>query len=131
MQHSEKERSWEITPEGRVWPCCYFGNAWDGRKEVNEHGWMRSWASRTLLEDPEFSDIMKNDPDWNNLEKHTLDEITSHTYYWSTIWLDGFKNNPHPICQKECYVEVDEGTGKEKSHSDIMIYDKDDNGEQF
>ena len=21
-------RGWEVTPEGRVWPCCFFANAW-------------------------------------------------------------------------------------------------------
>ena len=123
IQHSEERRSWEITPEGRVWPCCYFGNAWDRKGEVNEHGWCQSASSRMLLEDDRFKEIMAEDPDWNNLEKHSLDDITSHKYYWNEIWLDGFKNNPHPICQRECYVVVDEGTGKTRSKSDIMIFD--------
>lgn len=124
IQHSEEKRAWEITPEGRVWPCCYFGNAWDQRGEQTQYGWMRNWSSRALIEDEEFQQMMEEDPHWNDINVHSLDEVTSHKYYWSKIWLDGFKNNPHPICQRECYVVVDEGTGEERSRSDIMIYDK-------
>lgn len=126
-QHSEEKRSWEITPEGKVWPCCYFGNAWDQRHEKNQHGWMRNWSSRALLEDPEFQAIMEEDSHWNDLNHHTLDDITAHKYYWSKIWVDGFNADPHPICQRECYIVIDEGTGEERSHSVIAIFDKEEN----
>jgi len=120
MQHTDEERSWEITPEGRVWPCCYFGNTWD-IKFIDEP---RPMGIPELFDDPELEKIMTEDPDWNSLEKHSLDEIVAHEYYWTKIWKPGFENNPHPICAKECYVVVDEGTGKERSISDIAIYDK-------
>ena len=34
----DKIRLWTITPEGRVWPCCFFANAWDKRNNINDIG---------------------------------------------------------------------------------------------
>ena len=121
MQHNERERSWDITPEGRVWPCCYFGNDWYRRFETDRRP---AGEADFLFTDPVLEEIMTNDPEWNSLEKHSLDDIIAHEYYWTKIWTPGFENDPHIICQRECYVVTDEGTGKERSRADIMIYDK-------
>lgn len=111
IAHNRERRSWEITPEGRVWPCCYFGNAWDRRHSSNKE-------TDRLMQDTTFNRLMEEDPDWNHLDYHTLDEILNHEYFWNTTWYPGWESdNPHPICKRECQVVTNKFTGTEHARS--------------
>lgn len=93
-------RDWEITPEGRVWPCCFFGNQWDRSQKEPQ-----STSVKILTEDPRFVKQMNKDRDFNNLKKHSLDEILECDFYNNDIWHPGWNSdNPPQVCVKECTV---------------------------
>lgn len=90
-------RDWEITSEGRVWPCCYFANAWDKRKETNSEEHAR------LRQDKPMWKLMQEDSEWNSLNTYGLEDIIKHEVFWNHIWHTGWdSDNPSPICLKEC-----------------------------
>lgn len=98
-------REWEVTTDGRLWPCCYYANLWNESK---------------MHLDPTLSKEFEKDPDWNDLSKHTLDEITKNPMYNSYIHPDGWNSeNPPPVCKLECSVRIDQLTGEEVSGSSI------------
>jgi len=114
--HSEDKRGWEITPDGRVWPCCYFANAWSKR-----HADM-SPETELLYQDQEFVGLMDEDPGWNNLKSHSLAEITEHKYYWTKIWYPGWNSdNPNPICAIECGKAHNDITNEYRSKSILSV----------
>lgn len=126
ISHCQSKRSWEITPDGRVWPCCYFGNGWDKRNrkddktKLNPEGLDFEYMS--LMSDPEFVELMETDPNWNNLEYNNLDDIIAHEYYWTKIWYPGWESDtPHPTCISECSVQVNEHTGEETGKARIAV----------
>lgn len=132
IQHSLKKRSWEVTPEGRVWPCCFFGNGWDKRlnkediTKLNPTGSDKEYMR--LMGDPEFKELMETDPTWNSLEHHSFDDIVNHTYYWNNAWFPGWESdNPPPICAFECSVEMNPITGEEQSPRKITLNQPQDN----
>ena len=93
-------RDWEITPEGRVWPCCFFGNQWDRSQKEPQ-----STSVKILTEDPRFVKQLKKDPDFNNLKKYNFDEIVDSEFYNNDIWWPGWNSdNPPQVCVKECTV---------------------------
>lgn len=116
MTHSLDKREFEITSDGRVWPCCYYANAWDARfdkdKDLDNH------STYLYKLDPIMTKLDTEDPNWNNLEFHDLDEIIDHEIYWTHLWLDGWeKETKAPLCMEECGVYIDERTGKETTNS--------------
>ena len=116
VHHEPDEgREFEITPEGRVWSCCYFANGWDKRH-------MPNLETKLLLNDPEIKRAFEEDPNWNNLDHYTLAEILEHPvlkdYIYKTGWLS---DNPPAICIKECGVVTDEITGKSKGKSELRV----------
>ena len=51
--HKEDFREFEITPEGRVWPCCYYANAWEKRLDpFNEE-------AETMLKDGIWEEVLR------------------------------------------------------------------------
>ncbi len=104
------ERSWEVTPEGRVWPCCYFSNQWDRSQKDPDSKYVK-----ILTEDPRFIKQIKKDPDFNNLKKYKLDEILDCDFYNNDVWHPGWNSdNPPLVCEKECIV--DPSTNEPKSY---------------
>lgn len=98
-------REWEVTTDGRLWPCCYYANLWNENK---------------MHKDPVLAKSFQADPDWNDLTKHTLDEITKNIMYDSYIHNEGWdSDNPPPICELECSVRIDEVTGEQVSGASI------------
>lgn len=105
-------RDWEVTSDGRLWPCCYFANAWD-KRFANE-----ATEPPRLLNDEKYIAAHDQDPNWNNLDNYTLDEIVNHEFYNDYIWYPGWESdNPSAICVKECSVEIDQLTGQEHARS--------------
>ena len=46
---------------------------------------------------------MNNDPDWNNLEHHSLDEIIEHEIFQTYIYNEGWNSNSPPkVCVNNC-----------------------------
>lgn len=110
--HTQKNREFEITSDGRVWPCCYYANAWDAKSDPD------SRSTQLYMSDTALSKLYKDDPDWNNLEKHSLDEIIDHEIYWTHLWLDGWESDYQaPLCVEECSVYINEITGENTTKS--------------
>ena len=105
-------RDWEVTSDGRLWPCCYFANAWDKRFDDE------SLESPRLFNDEKYIAVVNQDPNWNSLDHYTLDEIIKHDFYNNHIWYPGWESNsPSPICITECSVHINQVTGKENARS--------------
>ena len=86
------KREWEVDHKGKIWPCCV---------------WIRGWDSvMTLHPDDKLAKLLKDDPDFNDLSKHTWEEIMDHPIYKSYINTEGWESdNPSPICVRECGVK--------------------------
>lgn len=114
--HSKTSREWEITPDGRVWPCCYFANGWDSRHDRG------SLDNKLLMSDEKIRDLMENDSDWNSLEHHSLSDIIKHQVYQEHLYLSGWESdNPSPVCVEECGVFIDAVTGLETTNSNLYV----------
>jgi len=114
--HHEDGREFEITPEGRVWSCCYFANGWDKRHHIDNED------TRLLMNDPEIKRAFEEDPNWNSLDHYTLAEILEHPVLKDYIYKSGWlSNNPPGVCVKECSIEIDETTGKSKGKSELVV----------
>ena len=112
-------RDWEVNAEGRIWPCCYFANAWD--KKMNKG----SKESARLFNDTEFKKHINEDYNFNKLSHHDLDTIVDHPYFNQTVWFPGWEgDNPHAICSEQCEVIIDEMSGEEKSKSTLATTSK-------
>jgi hypothetical protein len=108
--HTLEMREFEITSDGRVWPCCYFANLWDLREDQD--------APMKLMDDPVIKDTFDNDPDWNNLEKYALSDITQHQLFWDHIWYPGWdRDTQSPVCVEECGDFQDIVTGETTQRS--------------
>lgn len=113
--HSENSREWEVTPEGRVWACCNFSNAWDKRARPGDS------EHQLLKQDPVLWPLMQSDNTWNSLEHHTLDEIVNHPIHQQYISPEGFKTNPSPVCVKNCSIIQDNIQNRTRSKSDLSL----------
>jgi hypothetical protein len=110
--HNMNSREFEITSDGKVWPCCYYANAWDARSDPE------STSTQLYNADPVMVALDKEDPTWNLLSEHGLDEIVDHEIYWTHLWYPGWESdNPPPLCVEECGVYIDELSGKETTNS--------------
>jgi hypothetical protein len=105
--HMDEHREFDITSDGRVWPCCYYANLWDLRDDPETD------LPLKITDDSELMELVEEDPDWNNLKKHSLEDIINHDIYWSHLYIEGWESdNPSPICAHECGEYIDDVTGK-------------------
>lgn len=114
--HSEIEREFNITASGRVWPCCYFSNAWDKRydKDSNE--------PIQLKNDDVIQQYLADDPDFNNLDKYDFKTIIKHEMFEKYVFTDGWNSDKQPvICQVECGSKIND-QGQEVSSSEIDLF---------
>ena len=118
--HNKKEREWEITPEGRVWPCCYYANVWEKRMTLmNEQisGWREAVS---LFQDKPMLEKMKEDPNWNHLDHNNLDDIIEDPILWEHIYYPGWESdNPPHICEINCGQVYDKGSGTFHGKSEL------------
>ena len=104
--HKKDFREFEITPEGRVWPCCYYANAWEKRVLGNDE-------AKTFREDGIW-EVMKKDPNFNHLDHHSLKEIIHTPYYQTECYYPGWESDSPPhICELNCGEKYDEALGKQ------------------
>lgn len=107
-----KRREYEISSDMKVWPCCYFANGHQLKEDPDFQ------TARLLEEDQVYAAKVKEDPDWNDLTKHDLDDIVTDKFFTEYIFTKGWESdNPPPICVEECSVYVDELTGNETTKS--------------
>lgn len=89
--HSERKRSFYVTEDLMLLPCCYYADFFHpGRKDLKDM-------------DPVLYKKMQDDPDWNNLEKHTMEEIIENKFYQKYMYHEGWdSDSPSKVCIKEC-----------------------------
>lgn len=105
----ENLRRWEITNDGRLWPCCFYANAWQEQ-------------SRTVTEDATIMSTYEHDPTWNDLNIHSIKTAEQHDIFQKYLFLDGWESDSPPrLCVEECAVVIDEYTGKERSTAKIQL----------
>lgn len=82
--HTTECREFYVDENMRVLPCCYYAS-----------------GLRTLP-DPVLQEYEKNNPGWNDLSQHKMDDIVASEIYQNHLWLPGWKNNPSELCIKNC-----------------------------
>lgn len=115
--HNRERREYNITASGRVWPCCFYSNAWDkqGSEAMEE--------KMGIFQDDILMDMLENDKDFNNLAVHDFKTIIEHPFFTKFTYYPGWDSDEQPImCQRECRVEIDEATNTEKAKSNIDIW---------
>ena len=92
LPNGDVNRIFELTIEGRVWPCCHY--ATDAEYPQLEG---------MDISDPVLEQLKKDDPEWNNAEKHGLDTVMKHDVFWTHLWDEGFdSDNPPSLCVLAC-----------------------------
>lgn len=110
--HMGHRREFEISSDMRVWPCCYFANAWQLKSDPD------SSLTVNFTHDEILQKRFKEDPDWNNLKVKSLDDILEDDILQKYVADEGWNSeNPPKICVRECTVYYDEVIGKETTHS--------------
>ena len=94
-------REWEITADGKVWPCCkvltdlYPQNAYTN-------------SENHTVKDKKFMHYVINDPDWNNAFKKSMSEILNHPLYSEYITQSGWESDTPPhVCLSYCNINLD------------------------
>ena len=84
-----KRKEWAVDQAGKLWPCCVWIQGWD--------------HSMAIRQDDKLAEMLKANPNFNDLNKYTWEEITNNPIYKSYINFDGWNSdNPPPMCIKEC-----------------------------
>lgn len=105
-QHSKERRQYNVTASGRVWPCCFYSNAWDKKIENTED-------KQAIFNDDVMIKILEEDPDFNNLSVYDFKTIIKHPFFTEYTYYPGWESNKQPVmCQLECKVEIDSVTNK-------------------
>ena len=82
-------REWEVDEAGKLWPCCVWIQGWD-------------WVLKNFP-DEKLEELLKSDPNFNDLGKYTWEEIMKNPIYKSYINFEGWdSDNPSPVCVYEC-----------------------------
>ncbi len=82
-------REWEVDEGGKLWPCCVWIRGWD---------WILD-----RFPDKKLEELLKSDPNFNDLGKYTWEEIMENPIYKSYINSEGWDSeNPSPVCIFEC-----------------------------
>ena len=109
--HHRDKREFEVTPEGRVWPCCYYANAWEMR-------FKKTGDDYQTLKDDGLWKVMQDNPKFNHLDHYSLREIINTPYYQTECYFPGWESdNPPHMCEINCGEEYDEALGKSKPKS--------------
>lgn len=92
-------RSWEITSDGKVWPCCKFvTDLYPDSAQI-----LKNNPNNATIRDSKIMDLIKSNPDWNNAFKNSMEDILNHPIYQEYISLVGWNTDNPPLpCQKYC-----------------------------
>lgn len=70
------EDYFEITADGKVWPCCMYISMY---LRMNEPG--QEAYKEALFEDPVFKELSDQDENWNSIHHYNLDSIISNRFF--------------------------------------------------
>jgi hypothetical protein len=102
-------RAWEVTNDGKLWPCCFYANAWLEQTPY-------------VVEDADIMAAHNEDPNWNDLNVYTVKQIEQHDIYQRYIYHEGWDSDTPPrLCVEECAAVIDEYTGEERSAAKIQL----------
>jgi len=94
-----KHETWQefmVTADSRVWPCSNFTSA-----DIQPHNFNKKHP--LLEDDPYLKELMETDPDWNNLDKRSMNEITSHPFFVKHLSTENWNSdNPPDMCLRCC-----------------------------
>lgn len=85
--HNDKKRSFYVDEDLNVLPCCFYA-----RQQIIP-----------TYKDYEFDNETNQNPGWNNLANHTLEQIQQNRIYKHHIFTKGWNSdNPSDICYYMC-----------------------------
>lgn len=96
-QRSLTDREINIDQWGRVWPCCLIQNVYRYGPDsdfAHINNWEEDWARANT---PEWLAAEQEDPNWNSLDHHTLDQILAHPMFTDT-WAWPRVSNTETAC---------------------------------
>lgn len=110
MSYQDNYRDWEITADGKLWPCCKF--------VIDIYPWDPS-EDKITLQDKKIMQEITNNPNWNNLFENSFEDIANHPLYKDYISLKGWDSDNPPL---PCAIYCGKVTSnKHKNHQDKFI----------
>lgn len=97
-------RDWEVTTDGRVFPCCYFVNSYMRHMfSDDEKGEVELWRN-----DKKLMQKFKDNPNWNKFPENKFDDIINDDFWWNYVYTNGWNSDSPPlICKEECNEHED------------------------
>lgn len=90
--HNKEKRQWYVDEKMKLLPCCFYSSA-----EIFDN---------LEIEDPVFAKFCKDNPGWNDLSLHSMEEIVSSKMYQEHIYFPGWESNPSKCCIQNCGVKT-------------------------
>jgi len=100
---SSNWRDVEVTIEGRVWPCCHIATTFDELEKVDPKTFFPTHPSKSM--DKIILDRMKNDPDWNRLDAHNMEDILKDKLFQKFPTEENPQGDQLDICMRWCEVK--------------------------
>ena len=92
MYHDHEKRSFYVDEHLTVHPCCFYASAYINAKK-DEVGTFDTKYEKECVENP----------GWNNLALHTIEEMLENKIYKHHIFYDGWDDdNPSELCLYQC-----------------------------
>lgn len=102
-----KARDWEITADGKLWPCCKFVTDLYPESQIRN--------GNPTTQDLTFMHRVIMDPDWNNVFKNSINDILNDPLYKDYIAPAGWESDNPPVpCLKYCNLNAEE---RDKKHT--------------
>ena len=93
-ENGEPLREWEVTDDGKVWPCCYYSGLFSQDVVTQD---------KHLEKDPKLKYLLYKHKDFNDLKKNKFKDIINHPIFAEYINESGWDSNVPPgICVWEC-----------------------------
>jgi len=94
-----------VTSDGRVWPCVFYTSAWmDPNETIKVDD-----VDVGLHYDEYIMKLFENDPDWNNCNVKSIDDILDHDFFMKHHSEENWKSDsPPPMCVLCCHHSGDD-----------------------
>jgi hypothetical protein len=90
--HSETLRGFYLDSSMQVFPCCHYASIYGERNIADE----------VPVRDKNYEQSLVDNPNWNSLNHHTLEDIAKHKQYQENIYYPGWISNPSDVCLHFC-----------------------------
>lgn len=96
---TKERKEFFVTHESKIWPCCHYTTAQLDKEQLS--------PGQPKLDDDEYiAELEKNDPDWNNSDVRSIDEIIRHDFFTKHISEENWASDtPPPMCVTCCHKE--------------------------